>query len=165
MQPNFDDSFYQSSPRPQHSMTQIGISAAVPCIPGKNQRVLINKKQTAKSTTTAQRLFKKPLVAGAEQALSSANFSSFLSNSKSHQVPPFNSKDLRFDGKLELKEYFNKEAGPGSYNDSVSTVESSLNQEMRKLKHFDGTDIIKSFNNKQKRFIPTAEMVHTDPNN
>jgi hypothetical protein len=110
-------------------------------------------------------LFKKPLVQGAEQALSSSNFSSFLSNSKSHQVPPFNSKDLRFDGKLELKEYFNKDAGPGSYNDSVSTVESSLNQEMRKLKHFDGTEIIKSFNNKQKRFIPTAEMVHTDPNN
>ena len=78
-------------------------------------------------------------------------------------MPPFNSKDLRFDGRLELKEYFNREAGPGSYNETVSTVESSLHSEMKKLKHFDGTDIIKSFNNKQKRFMPTADTITVDP--
>jgi len=74
-------------------------------------------------------------------------------------VPPVCSKDLRFDGKLELKEYFNREAGPGTYSETVSTVESSLASEMKKLKHFDGTEIIRQFNTKQKRFIPTTEMV------
>jgi hypothetical protein len=54
-------------------------------------------------------------------------------------VPPFGSKDLRFDGKLELKEYFNRDAGPGTYSETASTVESSLNSELQKLKHFDGT--------------------------
>ena len=54
-------------------------------------------------------------------------------------VPPFGSKDLRFDGKLELKEYFNRDAGPGTYSETASTVESSLNSELQKLRHFDGT--------------------------
>lgn len=54
-------------------------------------------------------------------------------------MPPFNSKDLRFDGKLELKEYFNRDAGPGTYSETVSTVESTLASEMQKLKHFDGS--------------------------
>ncbi len=67
-------------------------------------------------------------------------------------MPPFNSKDLRFDGKLELKEYFNREAGPGTYSENASTVESSLNSEMNKLKHFSGHQIVKTFNNKAKRF-------------
>lgn len=79
-------------------------------------------------------------------------------------MPPFNSKDLRFDGKLELKEYFNRDAGPGTYSETHSTVESSLQSEMKKLKHFDGSEIIKQFNSKQKRFIPTTEMVTVDPN-
>jgi hypothetical protein len=92
---------------------------------------LINKRQAAKATTSAARLFKKPLPqAGHEQSQSSNTFTSFVSNSKSQQVPPFNSKDLRFDGKLELKEYFNRDAGPGTYSENASTVESSLNSEM-----------------------------------
>ena len=33
--------------------SQIGISVSVPCMPGRTQRVLINKRQSAKSTTTA----------------------------------------------------------------------------------------------------------------
>lgn len=86
-----------------------------------------------------------------------------MSGSKSKQVPLFGSKVQRFDGKLELKEYFNRDAGPGSYSESASTVESSLNSEMAKLRHFDGTFIDKQFNNKTKRFIPTADMVQSDP--
>jgi hypothetical protein len=70
----------------------------------------------------------------------------------------------RFDGKLELKEYFNRDAGPGTYSDTASTMESSLNSEMKKLQHFDGkTEILMQFNSKARRFIPTADMIQTDP--
>lgn len=97
-------------------------------MPGRTQRVLINKRQSAKSTSTAQRLYaKKPLTsAGHETSQSSNGFTSFANNSKNQMVPPFNGKELRFDGKLELKEYFNKDAGPGTYSENASTVESSL---------------------------------------
>lgn len=70
---------------------------------------------------------------------------------------------MRFDGKLELKEYFNRDAGPGTYSETASTVESSLKSEMQRLQHFDGHVIQKSFNNKAKRFVPTTEMLHCDP--
>jgi hypothetical protein len=73
-----------------------------------------------------------------EQSQCSNTFTSFINNSKSQQVPPFNSKDMRFDGKLELKEYFNRDAGPGTYSETASTVESSLRSEMQRLQHFDG---------------------------
>lgn len=56
-------------------------------------------------------------------------------------MPLFGSKVQRFDGSLELKEYFNRDAGPGTYSETASTVESSLNSEMAKLRHFDGTII------------------------
>jgi hypothetical protein len=80
-------------------------------------------------------------------------------------VPLFGSKVQRFDGKLELKEYFNRDAGPGSYSESASTIESSLNSEMAKLTHFDRKvgQIHKCFESKAKRFIPTADMVQSDP--
>ena len=45
----------------QTNNSQIGISASVPAVPGRTQRVLINKRQAAKATTTASRLFRKPL--------------------------------------------------------------------------------------------------------
>ena len=64
---------------------------------------------------------------------------------------------------MELKEYFNKEAGPGTYSENASTVESSVQSELKKLQHFDGTKIIKSFDCKQKRFVPTSEMLQHDP--
>lgn len=52
-----------------------------------------------------------------------ASFSSFSKKSISAIKPPFGSKDLRFDGKLELKEYFNKEPGPGCYEDKNLTMQ------------------------------------------
>ena len=133
-------------------------------MPSRTQRVLINKRQSAKSMTTAARLYKKPLpAAGHQTSQSSNNYTSFVDPSKSQLVPPFNSKDLRFDGKLELKEYFNKEAGPGTYSENASTVESSLQSEMSKLRDIRGNIQQKQFNNKATRFQPTSEMLHTDP--
>ena len=62
-----------------------------------------------------------------------------------------------------MKEYFNRDAGPGTYSENASTVESSLQCEMNKLKHFDGRPIVKSFENKAKRFQPTTDMMTVDP--
>lgn len=78
-------------------------------------------------------------------------------------IPPFGSKDLRFDGKLELMEYFNRDPGPGTYSENASTVESSLHSEMVKLQSFDGTMIERTFNSKAKRFMPVNGMAHVDP--
>ena len=64
---------------------------------------------------------------------SSTQFSSFISSSKSKQIAPFGSKDLRFNGKLELMEYFNKDPGPGAYEEIASTVEADLQSGMKKL--------------------------------
>jgi hypothetical protein len=35
---------------------------------------------------------------------------------------------------MELKEYFNREPGPGTYSENASTVASSLASEMKKIK-------------------------------
>jgi hypothetical protein len=112
------------------------MTVSVPSVPGKTQRVLINKRQAAKATSTAARLFKKPLVqAGHETSTtgSSTQFSSFISSSKSKSIAPFGSKDLRFNGKLELMEYFNKDPGPGAYEEFDSTVQAQLESGMKKL--------------------------------
>lgn len=53
----------------------------------------------------------------------STTYSSFMDTSQNKQKPPFGSKDLRFDGKLELREYFNKDPGPGTYKEANATVE------------------------------------------
>lgn len=94
--------------------------AGCPSVPTKTQRVLINKRQGASSTKTANRLFKRPLASAGQSTMSmntAASFTSFAKKSASSIKPPFGSKDLRFDGKLELKEYFNKEPGPGCYSE------------------------------------------------
>ena len=87
--------------------------------------MLINKRKGANPTTSAARIFKRPLQqSGQEMSLST--YSSFIDRSKSKIVPPFGSKDLRFDGKLELMEYFNRDPGPGTYSENASTIASSL---------------------------------------
>jgi hypothetical protein len=45
---------------------------------------------------------------------------------------------LRFDGKLELKEYFNKDPGPGTYNEKVDTFEKNTEVLADRLKGLDG---------------------------
>lgn len=141
------------------------MTVSVPSVPGKSQRVLIDKRQSAKATSTAARLYKKPLQsAGLEQSVQSANtFTSFASGSKNKQAAAFGSKDLRFDGKLELMEYFNREPGPGTYSENASTVESSLMTEMSKLRDFRGQPIDRTFGVKEKRFHQLADMAQCDP--
>lgn len=49
---------------------------------------------------------------------------------------PFGSKDLRFNGKMELMEYFNKDPGPGSYSDEKQlTVESHMQETINRLQN------------------------------
>ena len=65
-------------------------------------------------------------------------FTSFNHKQASHAKPPFGSKDQRFAGKLELKELYNRDPGPGTYSENASTIESSLNSVVDKLKGLDG---------------------------
>lgn len=90
-------------------------------MPTKLQRVLINKRNGASAVKTANRLYKKASL-NSNMSLSSAHSMSSLHRKTSSSAhPPFGSKDLRFDGKLELKEFFNKDAGPGTYEDKTNT--------------------------------------------
>ena len=86
--------------------------------------------------------------------------------------PSFGSKELRFDGQLELKEYFNRDPGPGTYNEQENTVENSLSSELKAIKNMakhaalqkkDINIVQSSFLSKQKKFIPVAGTQTTDP--
>jgi hypothetical protein len=44
-----------------NSVSQLGMAISVPSIAGRTQRVLINKRKGANPTSSAARLFKKPL--------------------------------------------------------------------------------------------------------
>ena len=93
-----------------------------------------------------------------------ASFSSFTTRSFNSAIKvPFGSKDLRFDGKLELKEYFNKDPGPGTYEDKVDTIEKYSEAVAEKLRGLDGQLIVQDFTSKERRFKPSAEMLQTDP--
>ena len=48
--------------------------------------------------------------------------------------PAFGAKELRFDGQMELKEYFNRDPGPGHYTEKNSMMEESLSSELKKIK-------------------------------
>jgi hypothetical protein len=92
-----------------------------------------------------------------------ASFSSFAKKSVSSIKPPFGSKDLRFDGKLELKEYFNKEPGPGCYSEKKDTFEQNTYDLVSRMKGLDGQPIIQDFQYKEKRFRVSADMLTSDP--
>ena len=38
--------------------------------------------------------------------------------------PGFGQKEIRFDGQLDINEYFNKKPGPGTYLENALTVEN-----------------------------------------
>ena len=97
-------------------------------------------------------------------ANTAATFSSFGKPVVSTIKPPFGSKDLRFDGKIELKEYFNREPGPGTYENKAETFEQGTNELMDRLKGLDGKLIDMGFTSLEKRFKPNAEMLSCDPN-
>lgn len=96
-------------------------------IPGRTQRILINKKQPFSASSAAQRCFKRGSsqnktsgngsIIGASSLSTNTSFSSFAGASqKVKKEQQFGTKQRRFDAKLELKEYFNREPGPGAYN-------------------------------------------------
>lgn len=73
------------------------------------------------------------------------------------------SKDLRFDGQLDLKQYFNRDPGPGTYKNHTDTVENNLKLEMNKLRAIDGSRIIKAFNIKENKFSIIPDALQSDP--
>lgn len=95
-------------------------------IPGKSQRILINKKQPFSASSAASRIFKRGKssnktgsngsIYGPSSLSTNTSFSSFAgASSKQHKEQQFGAKQRRFDAKIELKEYFNKDPGPGAY--------------------------------------------------
>ena len=91
-----------SSLSAQHTDGLLGTVATCPSVPGKSQRVLINKRQGPKSTNSAARLFKnkRPLQSAGHNMASSTmsgesgiTYSSFKSKAVSASKPPFGSKD------------------------------------------------------------------------
>ena len=53
---------------------------------------------------------------GPSSLSTNTSFSSFAGASqKVHKEQQFGTKQRRFDAKIELKEYFNKDPGPGAY--------------------------------------------------
>jgi len=71
---------------------------------------------------------------------------------------PFGSKDLRFNGKMELMEYFNKDPGPGTYgNEKNSTVEQHMVETMNRLQN-KGEPVDQQFMNKERRFKLINDM-------
>ena len=90
-------------------------------------------------------------------------FTSFKPKQVSQAKYPFGSKDQRFAGNLELKELYNKDPGPGTYSEDASTIASSLNSQMEKLKGLEGQNIEQNFTSKQKRFQLIPEMLTSDP--
>ena len=64
---------------------------------------------------------------------------------------------------MELKELYNKDPGPGTYSENASTIESSLQSQMSKMIGLNGQVFDKDFQSKQKRFVPDADMLTSDP--
>lgn len=119
------------------------MTVSVPSVPGKTQRVLINKRQSSKATSSAARLYKKPLQSAglSTSTNTSSHFTSFTGNSKSRAPAPFGSKDLRFNGKLELMEYFNKDPGPGTYSEFNECLETNINADLEKMRGLYGQQV------------------------
>ena len=114
-----------SSKNLDSQLSLMSVNSQPPSIPGRSQRILINKKPPMSgSTAAARRCFNRAKssnrVVGSEQGFSAmstdSSFSSFAhAASKPKKDMIFGTKQRRFDAKLELKEYFNNEPGPGTY--------------------------------------------------
>jgi len=95
-------------------------------IPGKTQRILINKKTPFSASSNAKRVFnrgnsqnrtgKVGSLSGPSSLSTASTFSSFAdASTKLKKEQQFGTKQRRFDAKIELKEYFNRDPGPGGY--------------------------------------------------
>lgn len=73
---------------------------------------------------------------GTSTLSTNASFSSFAdASSKTKQELQFGSKSRRFNAKLELKEYFNRDPGPGAYN-NIKSIDEMLAAESTSKKGF-----------------------------
>lgn len=81
------------------------------------------------ASKSASRIYKRPKLVKTVVVDSSEScevYSSFIQAAKPSTAASnksFNTTTKRFDRKMDMKEFFNREAGPGTY--SVSTAESS----------------------------------------
>jgi len=129
---------------------------------------LINKKQPFSASSAAARIFNRAnsqnktagngSIYGASSLSTNTSFSSFADASKkAKKEQTFGVKSRRFDAKLELKEYFNREAGPGTYK-QTNNMEDHLAHESMSTKGF-----LNGFASKCNRFqVSAAEQTH-DP--
>ena len=110
-------------------MTHLAATApAIPAIPGKNQRIIVNKVRGVSSSKSATRIFNRSLYSRTtnENLDKNGTYTSFMQSKPINGAvsnKAFNTTVKRFDAKLEMKELFNRDPGPGTY--SVSTAESS----------------------------------------
>ena len=115
-----------SSSKLESQLSLMSVNSQPPSIPGRTQRVLINKKQPFSASNAAKRCFQRGRssnqtgghgsLTGVSNLSTDASFSSFATASKKmRKEMNFGTKQRRFDAKLELKEYFNREPGPGAY--------------------------------------------------
>ena len=137
-------------------------------IPGGTQRVLINKKQPFSASAAASRCFKrgtsknqtasKGSIFGTSTLSTNTSFSSFAgASTRAKKEQQFGVKQRRFDAKIELKEYFNREPGPGAYS-MVQPMDEQTNAESYSKK-----GMLNGFASKANRFQQTTDMQHCDP--
>jgi len=88
-----------SSQSEKNILSKMAAFVSTPSIPGKTQRILINKRRST-TTTAVARIFNRSQMGSKASGLNKS----------------FNSSGRRFDAKQEIKEAFNKEPGPGSYS-------------------------------------------------
>mgnify|MGYP007078321632 CR=1 FL=1 len=70
----------------------------------------------------------------------------------------FGTKQRRFDAKLELKEYFNRDPGPGAYAPHRDMDEEQRSENVSTKGYMNG------FVSNQNRFKIFADMLTADPN-
>ena len=147
----------------------MSVSSQPPSIPGRTQRILINKKQPFSANNAAKRCFNRGMssnkvpgqgsLTGVSDLSTNASFSSFANaSSKLKKENTFGVKTRRFDAKLELKEYYNKDPGPGTY-ESFQHIDEVQNVESVSKRGF-----LNGFASKGNRFHVDADMLSSDPN-
>ena len=96
---------------------------------------------------------------GVSDLSTNASFSSFANaSSKLKKECTFGVKTRRFDAKLELKEYYNKDPGPGTYENFQHIDEVQNLESVSKRGYLNG------FASKGNRFHIDADMLASDPN-
>ena len=87
--------------------------------------------------------------------------------------PAFGAKELRFDGNIDLKEYFNREPGPGEHTFINNTLSQTIQHESKQvklrtlianIKKKDYTSLAPSFLSRQSKFKKHPMNNVTDPN-